>query len=155
MPSKGSVHSSRTRTKRVLLMSGCTCNRFRYARPKPAKAAFCTRAGSSNVRPPFTSTRNRSPRFSNVNRRSNFGRRSPGLGGQYCKPNDKQCAEKNRTQPIVVCLTGRQREMDRQPVGVHDRVNLACQTASGPAHMFLIVISDAGSVLVHAHDGRI
>jgi hypothetical protein len=23
-----------------------------------------------------------------VNRRSNFGRRSPGLGGQYCRPND-------------------------------------------------------------------
>jgi hypothetical protein len=45
--------------------------------------------------------------------------------------------------------------MDRQPVGVHDRVNLACQTASRPAHMLLIVISDAGSVLVHAHDGSI
>src|SRR6266478_2134372 len=34
MPSKGSVHSSRTRTRRFLLMSGCTCNRFRYARPQ-------------------------------------------------------------------------------------------------------------------------
>jgi hypothetical protein len=55
----------------------------------------------------------------------------------------KQGAEKNRTQPIVVCLTGRQREMDRQPVGVHDRVNFACQTASQLAHMLLIVISKA------------
>jgi hypothetical protein len=37
----------------------------------------------------------------------------------------KQGAEKNRTQPIIVRLTGRESEMDRQAVGVHDRVNLA------------------------------
>jgi hypothetical protein len=34
-------------------------------------------------------------------------------------------------------------------------VNLACQAASRPAHILLIVISDAGSVLVHAHNGSI
>jgi hypothetical protein len=31
----------------------------------------------------------------------------------------------NRTQPIVVRLTGRESEMDREAIGVHDRVNLA------------------------------
>jgi hypothetical protein len=34
-------------------------------------------------------------------------------------------------------------------------VNLACQAASQPAHILPIVISDAGSVLVHAHKGSI
>jgi hypothetical protein len=34
-------------------------------------------------------------------------------------------AEEYRTQPIVVCLTRREGEMNWQAVGVHDRVNLA------------------------------
>jgi hypothetical protein len=37
----------------------------------------------------------------------------------------KQGADENRTQPIVVGLTGPEGEMDRQAIGVHDRVNLA------------------------------
>jgi hypothetical protein len=37
----------------------------------------------------------------------------------------KQGAEENRTQPIVVHLTGRESEMDRQAIGVHHRVNLS------------------------------
>ena len=45
--------------------------------------------------------------------------------------------------------------MDWHPVGVYDRVNLACQAATRSAHILLVVISDAGSVLVHAHNGRI
>jgi hypothetical protein len=60
-------------------------------------------------------------------------------------------AEEDRTKPIIVGLTGREGEMHWQPVGVYDRVNLACQAASRPAHILLTVISDAGSVLVHAH----
>jgi len=36
----------------------------------------------------------------------------------------KQGTEENRTKPIVVRLTSREREMDRQAIGVHDRVNL-------------------------------
>ena len=39
----------------------------------------------------------------------------------------KQGAEENRTQPIVVRLTRREREMDRQAIRVHHRVNLAGQ----------------------------
>jgi hypothetical protein len=34
-----------------------------------------------------------------------------------------------------VRLTGREGEVDRQTVGVHDSVNLACEPASRPAHM--------------------
>jgi hypothetical protein len=39
----------------------------------------------------------------------------------------KQGAEENRTQPVVMRLTGHEGEMDRQTVGVHHRVNLAGQ----------------------------
>jgi hypothetical protein len=67
----------------------------------------------------------------------------------------KQGAEKNRTQPIVMRLTGRESEMDRQAIGVYHRVNLAGQTPSRATHILLIVVRDAGSVLVHAHDGGI
>ena len=42
--------------------------------------------------------------------------------------------------------------MDRQAVGVHDRVNLARQAPSRATHVLVIVVRDAGSVLVHAHD---
>lgn len=37
----------------------------------------------------------------------------------------KQCAEQNRTQPVVMRLAGREGEMDRQAIGAHHRVNLA------------------------------
>ena len=37
----------------------------------------------------------------------------------------KQGAEENRTKPIVMRLTGREGEMDREAIGVNDRVNLA------------------------------
>jgi hypothetical protein len=67
----------------------------------------------------------------------------------------KQGAEKNRTQPIVVRLTGRQSEMDRQAIAVHDRVNLTRQAPSRATHILVIVVRDAGSVLVHPHDGSI
>jgi len=42
----------------------------------------------------------------------------------------EQHAQENRTQPVVVCLTGREGEMYRQAVCVHDRVNLAGQASS-------------------------
>ena len=42
----------------------------------------------------------------------------------------KQCAEQNRTQPVVMRLTGREGEIDRQAIGVHHRVNLAGQATS-------------------------
>jgi hypothetical protein len=64
-------------------------------------------------------------------------------------------AQENRTKPIVVGLTGREGEMDWHPVSIYDRVNLACQAAARSAHILLVVISDSGSVLVHAHNGSI
>jgi hypothetical protein len=45
--------------------------------------------------------------------------------------------------------------MDRKAMGVDYRVNLAGQAASRPAHILVIVARDAGSMLVHAHDGGI
>jgi hypothetical protein len=67
----------------------------------------------------------------------------------------KQSAEQNQTQPIVVGLTWRESEMDRQAIGVHDRVNFARQASSRATHILVIVVRNAGSVLVHAHDGGI
>jgi len=64
----------------------------------------------------------------------------------------EQSAEENRTQPIVVCLTGRQREMDWQAAGVHDRMNLAREAPSRATHILVIVVRHTGSMLLHAHD---
>ena len=47
-------------------------------------------------------------------------------------------------------LTGRESEMNRQAVGVHDRVNLAGWLPSRGTHILMIVVRDTGSVLVHA-----
>ena len=52
-------------------------------------------------------------------------------------------------------LTWREREMDRQAIGVHDRVNLARQAPSRATNVLVIVVCDTGAVLVHAHDGGI
>ena len=67
----------------------------------------------------------------------------------------KQGAEENRAQPVVVRLTRREGEMDRQAIGVHDRVNLAGQATPRATHILMIVARDTGTVLVHAHDGGI
>ena len=45
--------------------------------------------------------------------------------------------------------------MDRQAIGIHDRVKLARQAPSRATHVLVIVVRDTGSVLVHAHDGGI
>ena len=52
-------------------------------------------------------------------------------------------------------LAGREGEMDRQAIGVHDRMNLARQASSRATHVLVIVVRDTGSMLVHAHDGGI
>jgi hypothetical protein len=52
-------------------------------------------------------------------------------------------------------FTGREREMDRQAIGIHHRVNLAGEASSGATHSLVIVVRDTRSVLVHAHDGGI
>ena len=52
-------------------------------------------------------------------------------------------------------FAGYEAELYRQASGVHDSVNLAGEPASQPAHMFLSVPANTGSVLVHTHDGGI
>ena len=42
--------------------------------------------------------------------------------------------------------------MDRQAMGIHHHVNLAGQAPSRATHIVLIVVGDAGSMLVHSHD---
>jgi hypothetical protein len=42
--------------------------------------------------------------------------------------------------------------MDRQAMGIHHRVNLACQVPSRATRLLLIVVGDAGSMLVHSHE---
>ena len=66
-----------------------------------------------------------------------------------------QSGQEHRTEPIVMRLTGREAELHRQTIGVHDGVNLAGKSASRTAHMLFSVARDAGPVLVHAHDRRI
>ncbi len=48
-----------------------------------------------------------------------------------------------------------QRETNRQATGIDDCMNLGRQSASRPAHQLFTITSDAGSVLMHAHNGRI
>jgi hypothetical protein len=52
-----------------------------------------------------------------------------------------------------VSLAGREAKLHRQAIGVHDSVNLARKPASRPAHVLFSIPCDAGSVLVHPHDG--
>src|SRR6267154_6338661 len=52
-------------------------------------------------------------------------------------------------------LAGREGEMDRQAIGVHDRVNLARQASSRATHVLVIVVRDTGYVLMNAHYGGI
>lgn len=42
--------------------------------------------------------------------------------------------------------------MDRQAMGIHRRVKCARQAPSRATHILLIVVGDAGSMLVHSHD---
>ena len=46
-------------------------------------------------------------------------------------------------------------QTDRQPVCVHHCMNFAGQSASRATYRLASVSSDAGSVLMHAHDGRV
>ena len=43
-------------------------------------------------------------------------------------------------------LTGRESEMDRQAIAVHNRVNLTRQPLSRATHILVIDVRDAGSV---------
>ena len=55
----------------------------------------------------------------------------------------------------VVRFASSQPKTDRQPTGIDDCMYLGRQAASRPAHQLLTTASDASSVLVHAHNGRI
>jgi hypothetical protein len=63
-----------------------------------------------------------------------------------------QFAQENRAKLIVVRLTGRETELHRQAIGVHDGMNLCRQATSGSAHVLLTIARNAASVLMHAHD---
>jgi transposase len=52
-------------------------------------------------------------------------------------------------------LTGRQREPDRQAIGIDQRMNLAGQSTTWPPHRLPPVPCDAGTVLMHANNGRV
>jgi hypothetical protein len=66
-----------------------------------------------------------------------------------------QFAQENRAKLIVMRLAGREANLYRQAIGIHDGMNFGRQPATRAAHVLLIIASDAGSVLMHSHDGRI
>jgi hypothetical protein len=53
-------------------------------------------------------------------------------------------------KPIVMDLTGRQREAEGQAIGINQRMNLARQAAPRPAHGLSSIPSDACTVLMYA-----
>jgi hypothetical protein len=54
-----------------------------------------------------------------------------------------------------VRLTSRQCGPDRPAIGIDYRMNLAGQRASRPSHGLSSIPSDAGTVLMHADNGRV
>jgi hypothetical protein len=54
-----------------------------------------------------------------------------------------------------VCLSGCQREPDRQAIGIDDRMKSCWSTRLVTAHGLPSVPSDAGTVLMHADNGRV
>ena len=55
----------------------------------------------------------------------------------------------------IVNLARRERERDWTAERIDGRVDFRLQPATRAAHVLLIIASDAGSVLMHSHDGRI
>ena len=54
-----------------------------------------------------------------------------------------------------MCFARCKAQTDRQPVRVHYRMNFAGQSASRTTHRLASVSSNAGGVLMHAHDRRV
>ena len=52
-------------------------------------------------------------------------------------------------------LTTSEREPHRQTIAVHNDMDLAGQPATRATNMLAVVIGDAGTMLVHADNGRI
>ena len=67
----------------------------------------------------------------------------PAIREQHCLW--EQCAEENRTQPIVVRLAWCEGEMNRKPSGVHHRVNLARQPSSRTTYIPVAIVCVASS----------
>jgi len=59
--------------------------------------------------------------------------------------------QQREDKTVVVRFAGGQRETDRQPTGIDDRMNPGRQSAARPAHQLFNITSDAGSMLVHSH----
>ena len=52
-------------------------------------------------------------------------------------------------------LTGREANPDRQSLAVHYGVDFGGEPTARPTHLLGSVAGDAGSVLVHTHDGGV
>jgi hypothetical protein len=61
----------------------------------------------------------------------------------------------NGAELIVMRLAGREANLYRQAIGIHGGMNFGRQPATRAAHQLYIITGDAGSMLVHSHNGRI
>ena len=73
----------------------------------------------------------------------------PAISEQHCSRFQRRQQREDKT--VVVRFAGGQRETDRQPTGIDDRMNPGRQSAARPAHQLFNITSDAGSMLVHSH----
>jgi hypothetical protein len=67
----------------------------------------------------------------------------------------REVSQQDREEPVVVRLTSSEAELHRQTIAVYHDMNLAGQPTTRATQMLAPVIGDAGTVLVHADDGRI
>ena len=65
-----------------------------------------------------------------------------------------QVGQQREDKTVVMRLAWSARH-EQEPTGIDDGVNLGRQSASRPAHQLFTVRSDAGSMLMHAHNGCI
>jgi hypothetical protein len=77
----------------------------------------------------------------------------PAISEQHCSRFQRRRQGEDKT--VVVRFVSGQRETNGKPVGIDDCMNLARQPASRPAHQLFTITGDAGSMLVHSHNGPI
>jgi hypothetical protein len=77
----------------------------------------------------------------------------PAISEQHCSR--FQGRQQGEHKTVVVRFASGQCEANRQPTGIDDRMNLGRQSAARPTHQLFAITSDAGSMLMYAHNGRI
>src|SRR5262249_59579701 len=92
--------------------------------------------------------------------RSAFGDKCPDrvrVVASICKQprTTRELSQQDRAEPVVMRLPPSEAEPYRQTVAVHNDMDLAGQPATRATHMLAAVVGDAGTMLVHADDGRI